>query len=325
MKRKQRCLIWMIAVLALCAVIAGIALFKENKRTDPGGAEPGTVEESIQAAVTDDGKKTLVMAVEVPLDAPYGKLALAYKENVEEMSGGSLAIDIYENGLLGFGAELIRSIGDASNAADIMLVPIHDLADAGCEDTGKLLEPYCFDGHGGFLKWTSSREAETLLTEPEKRGLGARGLFFAEDGFNHLFLKEDSGSVKGRQIAAEANEASAKYVDRIGGIYDYLPSVDIKDALKDGILDGVERDCRFYQENDLWEEAPYIVMDSHLTSPCEALIKLDSAEKLSAEEMDILKEAGKKAVESFTEAAMQEEKSMLDEFMGHGAKIVNLK
>ena len=65
--------------------------------------------------------------------------------------------------------------------------------------------------------------------------------------------------------------------------------------------------------------------DSHLVSPCEALIKLGSVEKLSAEELDILKEAGKTAVEAFTEKLRQEEKDMLDEFTGHGAEVVKLK
>ncbi|WP_251500685.1 TRAP transporter substrate-binding protein [Otoolea muris] len=332
MKRKQKRQIGISVILILCMVIAGLVLAKRNWGTDPGRTEPGYPGERESSLPEEPGgysrtevKKTLVMAVEAPLDAPYGKLAMAYKENVEEMSGGSLSIDIYENGLLGRSAELISSIGDGSNAVDIMLAPVRDLADAGCPDTGKLLEPYSFDGHAGFLKWASSREAETLLEEPEKTGLGARGLFFAEDGFSHLFLKENRMSVRGKRVAGEANDESAEYVDRIGGIYDYLPSVDIRDALLSGTLDGVERDCRFYQENALWEAAPYIVADSHLVSPCEALIKLGSVEKLSAEELDILKEAGKTAVEAFTEKLRQEEKDMLDEFTGHGAEVVKLK
>lgn len=325
MRRKQRCLVWMIIILVLYVLLAGIIFMKKNKADDPAAETELSEETSLDdGTVNTGGKKSLVMAVEVPLDAPYGKLALAYKENVEEMSGGALAIDIYENGLLGLSAELISSIGDDSNASDIMMVPVHDLVDAGCTDTAQLLELYRFSGHDGFLKWLSSKEAEALLAEPERNGLGAKGLFFAEDGFSHLFLKENSRSINGKRIAAEANSRSEEYISQIGGVYEYLPSIDIKDALVDGSLDGVERDCRFYQENALWEAAPYIVTDSHLFSPCEALIKLDSAEKLSAEELDILYEAGEKTAEAFTETIRQEEQAMLDEFTGHGAEIVKL-
>ncbi len=324
MRRTKRIFLWITALLVLCAGIAGLAVYKNSRTGNPGGSAPGNLIQDAPGPVTVDSRKNLVMAVDVPLDSPYGKLATAYKKNVEEMSDGGLAIDIYENGLLGTAAELISSIGDDTNAADIMLVAISDLADAGCEDTLRLSEPYAFGGHDGFLKWAASKEAAALLGEPEKSGIGAKGLFFAEDGFNHLFLKEDA-NVKGKKIAGEANEASEAYISQIGGVYEYLPSIDIKDALKDGVLDGVERDCGFYKEKELWDEAPYIVADSHLASPYEAVIKLSAAEKLTRKEMDILKKAGEKAVKEFTETLSQEEKAMLEEFKEHGAQAVKLK
>ena len=324
MSRKKRIILWITVILVLCAGITGLAVYKNNRAADPGSTDPGNlVQDDPGPAIVDNSKK-LVMAIDVPLDAPYGKLAAAYKENVEEMSGGSLSIDIYENGLLGTTAELIGSIGDDTNAADIMLVPVQDLADAGCEDTAKLLQPYAFEGHNEFLKWFTSKEADALLDDPEKSGVGAKGLFFAEDGFSHLFLKEDS-SVKDKKIAGEANEANEAYIGQIGGVYEYLPSIDIKDALLDGSLDGVERDCSFYKENELWDAAPYIVADSHLASPCEAVIKLGAAEKLTKEEMNILKKAGEKAVKEFTETLSQDEKTMLKEFEEHGTKTTKLK
>ena len=83
-------------------------------------------------------------------------------------------------------------------------------------------------------------------------------------------------------------------MEGIGGVYDYLPSVDIKEAIVNGSLDGVEQDLIFYQENALWEAAPCIVADSHLASPCEVVIKLDAAEKLTAKELDLLKRQGKR-------------------------------
>lgn len=215
MRRKTRILAYLAMIAILCAVIAALSFVKRGRDTEGPAEENSSTAES---TVTDDGKKTLVMAVEVPLDAPYGKLAAAYKENVESMSGGALSIEIYENGLLGFGEELLRSIGEDSNAADIMLVPIRDLADAGCMETGKILEPYSFDGHDGFLAWTVSKDAQALLLEPKDRGVGATGLFFAEDGFRHLFLKENGEGIQGKRIAGGADEENAAYSAVIIGI-----------------------------------------------------------------------------------------------------------
>lgn len=322
MRRKTRILVYLAVIAILCAAIATLAFTRKN--TGAGDPTQGS-NSAAESTVADDGKKTLVMAVEVPLDAPYGKLAVAYKENVEAMSGGALSIDIYENGLLGFGEELLRSIGEDSNAADIMLVPIRDLADAGCTETGKLLEPYSFDGHDGFLTWAASKDAQALLLEPKDRGVGATGLFFAEDGFRHLFLRENGDGIRGKRIAGGADEENAAYVEGIGGVYDYLPSVDIKEAIVNGRLDGVEQDLTFYQENALWEATPYIVTDSHLASPCEAVIKLDAAEKLTAKELEFLKKAGEETVKTFTRELEAEDHAMLDEFTGHGVEVIKLK
>lgn len=322
MRRKTRILAYLAVIAILCAVVAALSFAKRGRGTEGPAKESSSAAES---TVSDDGKKTLVMAVEVPLDAPYGKLAAAYKENVESMSGGALSIEIYENGLLGFGEELLRSIGEDSNAADIMLIPIQDLADAGCTETGKLLEPYSFDGHDGFLTWAASKDAQALLLEPKDRGVGATGLFFAEDGFRHLFLRENGDGIQGKRIAGGADEENAAYVEGIGGVYDYLPSVDIKEAIVNGRLDGVEQDLTFYQENALWEAAPYIVTDSHLASPCEAVIKLDSAEKLTAKEIEILKSAGEETVKVFIKDQESNDKAMLDEVTRHGVEVVKLK
>lgn len=322
MRRKTRILAYMAVIVILCAVIAALSFARKGRDTKDPVQESTSTAESTPAG---DGKKTLVMAVEVPLDAPYGKLATAYKENVESMSDGALSIEIYENGLLGFGEELLRSIGEDSNAADIMLVPVRDLADAGCVETGKLLEPYSFDGHDRFLTWAVSKETQALLSEPKDRGVGAMGLFFAEDGFRHLFLKENDAAIQGKKIAGGADEENAAYVEGIGGVYEYLPSVDIKEAIINGNLDGVEQDLTFYQENALWEVAPCIVTDSHLASPCEAVIKLDAAEKLTAKELELLKKAGEEAVKALTRELEAEDQAMLDEFTGHGAVTVKLK
>lgn len=311
----------MAAILSI--VIAALAFIKKGKESQPG--EPARTEAAGETggAGPGDGKKTLIMAVEVPLDAPYGKLAAAYRENVEAMSEGALSIEIYENGLLGLSDELLASIGDDTNAVDIILVPLRSLADAGCGETGKLLEPYSFDGHGGFLRWAASKKARALLVEPKDRGVGVIGLFFAEDGFSHLFLKENGA--KGKQIAGGADEENAAYVEAIGGVYSYLPSVDIKAALLDGSLDGAEQTLSFYKDNGLWEAAPYIVMDSHLASPCEAVVKLDTAEGLSESELNILKKAGEEAVKAFTQEMEAEEKATLEELKAQGASLLPSK
>lgn len=319
MKWKHRITILAAIALALGLAVAWFSLHREGSRTEPGTEPSATVSQ-------EEGKpKSLVMALDDPLDSACGKLALTFKENVETMSEGTLTIDIYENRLLGTTVELLGTVGDDANAADIILVPVSDLSEAGCHNTTEILEPYRFEGHDAFLKWTVSKEAATLLEDPEKSGLGVTGLFFTEGGFRYLFLRENSRDVKNKKIAAEAGNQGEAYVSQIGGEYVYMPSIDIKAAILDGNLDGAEQSLQFYRENLLWESAPYIAADCHMPSIYEAAITLEAAGELSGEELDILKTAGKRAVEASIKDIKQEEESMMDEFAGYGAKTVKLK
>lgn len=52
-------------------------------------------------AAAEDAPVTLVYAEVNPLDTIVGQTATAFKEKVEELSGGSITIDIQASGVLG--------------------------------------------------------------------------------------------------------------------------------------------------------------------------------------------------------------------------------
>lgn len=320
MKRKHRIIVLIVIILVLFAGITGLFLYRKGKDTKPGSSP---AKETTQPAMEEE-PKILVMAVDAPFDTAYGKLALAYKEEVETMSGGMLTIDIYENGILGTGTELLTTIGNDANAADIMLVLISDLAEVGCTDSAKLLEPYRFNGHDGFLKWAKSKEAAALLEEPERSGLGATGLFFTEDGFRYLFLKEDHGEVKGKQIAAKASEWGEKYVSQMGGYINIFRLWTLRKLFFPGTWTAWSRICAFIRKTRSGKQR----RTSLWITTCSLHAMYSShwkQQKLSKEERDILKTAGEKAAEASIESIKQEEEAMLKAFSGYGAKTVKLK
>lgn len=263
------------------------------------------------------------MAIDTPLDSNFGKLSLLYKEEVEQLSDGSLTIEIYENGILGSSEELISTIGNDANASDIILAPISVLAEAGCEQTSKIKT--LFANHKDFSTWAISKETEALFAEPNKCGVGAEGLFFCEDGFNRLFLADDNTPMQGKMIAGRASDSSRLYIESLGCIYTYLPAIDIKTAIEKGEIEGVERDYHFYKDNELWDETPYIVDGLHLVTPYEALIKISTLETLSSNDLLLLRKAGKNVITHFENMIAEEDASLENEFKDHGAVFAPLK
>ena len=110
--------------------------------------------------------------------------------------------------------------------------------------------------------------SKALLEEPEKDGLGMTGLFMAEDGFGFLFFKDEVADSNDKRISSETNSYGDLYIENIGGICKYTPSIDLTDALLEGQLDGVEWTLRMYKEYELWDAAPYIVETGRLAFPC---------------------------------------------------------
>lgn len=323
---KRKTLFLTAGILVVGAAIVGLALFREYERTAPTEKNyPLGPAETTEAAIDEaEATRTLILALDEPLDSPYGQLAQSYKEQVETMSDGTLKIEIFENGLLGHCCDLLATAG-SSVSADILLAAAGDVAGAGCEEVTDLMEAGKFKGHNEFLKWASSKEAQTLLDEPEKDGLGMQGLFFAEDGFEYLFFRDAVTEVTNKTISPEGDDYSNAFVEEIGAVSTHMASIELKTALDDGSLDGVAWNLRLYASYELWDNAPYIAETNRLESPYMALIVQQTAEELTDKQLELLQKAGRSAVEEFTQTVTQSENKVLQAAGEHGAAMLDLK
>lgn len=324
MKRKTLFLI--AAILVLGAAIVGLALFREYERTAPTEKNyPLGPAETTEAAIDEvEATRTLILAFDDSLDSPYGQLAQLYKEQVETMSDGQLKIEIFENGLLGRCYDMLANAGSGISA-DLLLTAASDVADAGCTEVADLMDAGKFKGHNEFLKWASSKAAQTLLDNPEKDGLGMRGLFFAEDGFEYLFFRDAVTETKDKTISPEGDDYCYEFVEQLGAVAQHTPSIDLKADLDEGTLDGVAWSLRLYASYELWDSAPYIAETNRLESPYMALITQQAAEDLTDKQLELLQKAGRNAVEQFTQTVSQTENDVLKEAGEHGASVLNLK
>ena len=75
---------------------------------------------------------TLVYAEVNPLDTIVGKTATFFKEKVEELSGGSIIIDVQSNGVLGSEAQVLDGILMGGDTVDISRISAFALTSYGC-------------------------------------------------------------------------------------------------------------------------------------------------------------------------------------------------
>ena len=160
-------------------------------------------ETSAAAEASHTPEVTLVYAEVNPLDTIVGQMATAFKEKVEELSGGKIAIDIQASGVLGSENDVLDTMLGGGGTIDMSRISAFALTSYGVEKSVLLSIPYTFVNRDHFWNFANSDLAPEFLMEPHDNNLGVRGLFYGEEGFRHFFtVKEISGleDLKGMKL-----------------------------------------------------------------------------------------------------------------------------
>ena len=139
------------------------------------------------AAAANDPKVTLVYAEVNPLDTIVGQTGTHFKEKVEELTGGSVVIDVQASGVLGSENDVLDAILGGSTTIDISRISAFALTSYGCNKSKLLSIPFTFENRAHFWNFANSDLAPEFLSEPQELGLPVRGLFYGEEGFRHFF------------------------------------------------------------------------------------------------------------------------------------------
>ena len=291
----------------LCAALVGGAVLVGCKEKQPA-----------------DKPVTLVMAEVNPAETIAGQMDAAFKQKVEELSGGTITIDLQTSGIL----------GDVDSVMDIMLKPnssiqLHrmsavNMATYGCEKTGLLAVPFTFSSKDHFWRFAASATAQELLAEPAEKGLGVQGLFFAEEGFRHFFSTKD---IKGVEDFAGINVRGtndAAMQGLIAGLRAHSVPVNFADlysAIQTRVIDAAEQPIANYLANHFNEVAPYMILDGHTLGVMELVITTEAWNALSARQQQILTEAGAYASDFCRTLSQQEEDKVRAQLVAEGATI----
>ena len=88
-----------------------------------------------------------------------GEMAKAFKAKTEELSGGTLIIDIQANGVLGSEDQLIDNLLGGGNITDFTRITASALTQYGCDKAALLGIPYTFVSDEHFYRFSESELA----------------------------------------------------------------------------------------------------------------------------------------------------------------------
>ena len=278
-------------------------------------------------AAANDPKVTLVYAEVNPLDTIVGQTATHFKEKVEELTGGSVVIDVQASGVLGSENDVLDAILGGSTSIDMSRISAFALTSYGCNKSKLLSIPFTFENRAHFWNFANSDLAPEFLNEPQELGLPVRGIFYGEEGFRHFFtVKPVSGieDFKGLKLRVSNDPVMNGMVEGLGASPTVVSFGELYSALQTGVVDGAEQPIANYKSNAFPEVANNLILDGHTLGAVQAVITDNAWNKLTENQQAAIMEAASDTQKFNADLSETEENKVLDDLRSSGCNVVDV-
>ena len=279
------------------------------------------------AAAASDPKVTLVYAEVNPLDTIVGQTGSHFKEKVEELTGGSVVVDVQASGVLGSENDVLDAILGGSTSIDISRISAFALTSYGCNKSKLLSIPFTFENRAHFWNFANSELAPEFLNEPQELGLPVRGIFYGEEGFRHFFtVKPVSGiaDFKGLKLRVSNDPVMNGMVEGLGANPTVVSFGELYSALQTGVVDGAEQPIANYKSNAFPEVAYNLILDGHTLGAVQAVITDNAWNKLTENQQAAVMEAAADTQAFNADLSETAENKVLDELKSSGCNVVDV-
>ena len=308
------------AAMVVSMTACGLKAPEDSAAATEAGDSTGT--EPVGPAVT------LVYAEVNPLEGTIvGQTATAFKEKVEELSGGSITIDIQANGVLGAESDVLDTMLGGGGTIDMARISAFALTSYGGEKSSLLSVPFTFVSRDHFWNFATSDLAQEFLLEPHENGTGIRGLFYGEEGFRHFFTVnpiEGMDDLAGMKIRVSNDPIMTGMVEGLGANPTVVAMGELYSALQTGVVDAAEQPIANYQANAFPEVAPNIILDGHTLGAIQVVITDEAWDSLTPEQQDVLTEAGEYASQYNRQISQETEDKILEELKADGVNVIEV-
>jgi len=276
---------------------------------------------------SNDPAVTLVYAEVNPLDTIVGQTDTFFAEKVNELSGGTITLDVQAAGVLGSENDVLDAMVGGSDTIDISRISAFALSNYGCSKASLLTIPYTFVSRDHWWNFANSELAPEFLNEPQTVGIPLRGLFYGEEGFRHFFtVKPVNGiaDLAGMKLRVSNDPVMNGMVEGLNASPTVVSFGELYSALQTGVVDGAEQPIANYKSNAFPEVANYLILDGHTLGAIQAVITDNAWNKLTPDQQNVLLEAGKLTQAFNAELSAGAEAEVLEQLKAEGCNIVEV-
>lgn len=215
-----------------------------------------------------------------------------FAELVNEYSNGRIKVEVYPQAQLGDEKSCIEQV--QFGGIDFTRVSISPLASFNT-DLNSLQMPYLYRDEAHLWKVLNGEIGQHFLDSMEDSGFV--GLCYFDSGARSFYnTKKPIYSVadlKGLKIRVQESDLMMGLVSSLGAIPTPMSYGDVYSALQTGVIDGAENNWPSYDTSSHFEVAPFYSIDQHTRVPEMILASKITLDKLSDEDVALIKRAGK--------------------------------
>ena len=291
-------------LLGLCLTACGLF--------SPESGRQAESEKDIHEALCDQYRDVvpdyvLTYAENQPYDYPTVQGAGFFARKVHEKSRGRIRIRIYAGAELGSEEDVINQI--SFGGCDFMRASIATLA-AYNDHCNVLMLPYLYTSSDHMWSVLQGDVGQEIIDSFD--GTGMVPLTWYDAGVRSFYASRSikrAEDLKGLRIRVQDSDLMEDLVRALGA--DPATSVfnDVYGMLETGAVDAAENNWNSYESMEHYKVAPYYIIDEHTRIPELVLMSQVTADKMTEEDMEIIRQC---AVEStaFQRKAWEEQEKI---------------
>lgn len=315
-----------VAALSTAAVLAMSALAGCGSKTEATTAAPAETEAAAETEKAAEGEAAAEAGAEVEkinlvfshINAEthtWHKMAVKFKELIEERSGGNITVTIYPNNQLGSEIETVQSAIAGMGDCDIVLTG--ESMQTYVEELGIIGMPYAItsDEHmDAVLNGEVGKELDELMLSAGLRNLGAirRGPRNVTSN-KEIHTPDD---LKGFIIRTPESKMTMAAFEAMGAKPTPMAFSEIFTSLQQGVIHGQENPLANIYDASLYEVQDYVIETEHLRAWVYMAISEARFSTFSPAAQQMIQECATEAINYEHELFLESEanlKSMLEE------------
>ena len=280
-------------ILLAMALVMALTLTACGGGDNAGAPKSPQKGDEVKLLGSESAKTHLKVGTTTAPDGHYVLGLIEMQKKLEELSGGTMTLDIYPNSALGGESDMLDNV--SLGTQDMVLSstgPIPTFSDA-TTNWGTLDLPYLFESREEAYKVLDGEIGKELLGE--FKGTGIKAIGFWENGFRELTNNKKEiktpADLAGMKIRTMENHTHMASYAALGTTPTAMAWGEIFSALQQGTVDGQENPLAIILTAKVYEVQKYISMIDLFYSPCVLMINEDTYNKFTDEQKKWFDEA----------------------------------